>query len=1033
VRFHLYIFLFLITPLLGVAQQSFTRILTTNDGLPSNFINCLYQDSVGRLWIGTDAGIGVYDGLNFAIVTSKDGLASNDVRSITQDEEGNFWLACYDGGVTKFDGKVFTRLTVRHELRSGNIRRVFYSKNFKTLFLGADEGFYTYHNGKIAFYGKANGKLKEEHEVLGFLEGKGFVYVFPYKDYRLKFYPATGVIEQPVDGLLEKSPFWSITSAIVTNKHDTIWGNKFRVSSSAGQKTYKPAKGGLVFNLSEDLKGNIWVPVWSSMDKGVLRFTGNEFVDCTSQFGLDNVGCNAVLYDRNSNILWIGTDGKGLVAVPQEVFSYYPTKSITGSANFVKQFKYKGVLHLLIKDRIVRFHPDGHSETIPITILEKSDAGNLIRKIKRDREQNLPITNGELWRLPEFYDATTDPEGNLWVSTTVGFYRLSADMTSVAKALPLDIRYGRIAFDDQGTLYNWGNWLSNLDVIPDPASKGSADKIQRYSKENATLPKDITQMVPIGLRMLFSSLHGGLYLFDGKTFSHLNKSCPELPDNISDVSLDQKGNIVYCTNTGKVGVGSFEGGRFVLHHQFDSLDQSFGRNFGWVISDKHYNIYLGTNRGMLVIHYPEVYSSQATSVRFYSVNEGYKDFGVTSPVMDDDGVLWLGSQENLLRIDTKTLSDQSHVIQKVELTGFVATLTNYNFLNDLDRHEKKRGIAYWRIPYRLNSLTFQFNCINLLNPEKDRFSIKLEGFDQDFRDVGGDRKAVYTNLPAGKYRFIVRVNNLNTLHKQEKVLLEFTISPPYWQTWWFYVLISGVLFAAVVVFYYVREKRIRRKAQTDLQIAELEMQSLQAQMNPHFVFNVINSIQRYILERDAKKGTELLGDFSRMIRQTFTLSSKRIITLQEEIAYLVSYLKLEQERVAYKFQFNIETEHGLNPADIHIPSMLIQPIVENAIKHGLSPLEGSDGLLTITFTKVDDHSLHCVVEDNGIGIEQSLAAKRDSTTRLSKALNITQRRIELLNQASKGETYSVTVTDRSKFDSAQMGTVVMIVLPVQGD
>jgi anti-sigma regulatory factor (Ser/Thr protein kinase) len=539
-------------------------------------------------------------------------------------------------------------------------------------------------------------------------------------------------------------------------------------------------------------------------------------------------------------------------------------------------------------------------------------------------------------------------------------------------------------------------------------------------------------MVPIGLRMLFSSLHGGLYLFDGKTFSHLNQTCPELPDNLSNVCLDQKGNIVYCTNTGEVGVGSFEDGRFVLHHQFDSLDQSFGRNFSWVISDKHYNIYVGTNRGMLVIHYPEVYSSQATSVRFYSVNEGYKDFGVASPVMDDDGVLWVGSQENLLRIDTKELTGQVTAKTSLILTGMVTTDTTYDFYDPLgsSRAETKYSNS-WRFAYRSNSLTFLFNNFNLLNPEKDRFFIKLEGFNQDFRDVGGDRKAVYTNLPAGKYRFIVRVNNLNTLNKQEKVLLEFTISPPYWQTWWFYILISCVLFAAVVVFYYVREKRIRRKAQTDLQIAELEMQALQAQMNPHFVFNVINSIQRYILERDARKGTELLGDFSRMIRQTLTLSSKRIITLQEEIAYLVSYLKLEQERVAYKFQFNIETEHGINPADIHIPSMLIQPIVENAIKHGLSPLEGSDGLLTITFTKVDDHSLHCVVEDNGIGIEQSLAAKKDSTTRLSKALNITQRRIELFNQSSKIEKYSVTVTDRSKMDVTINGTVVRIILPIQ--
>ncbi|TRZ51024.1 hypothetical protein D4R99_04970 [bacterium] len=1027
-----WILLFILAPLLGLAQQTYTRIITTNDGLPSNIINCIYQDSLGRLWIGTDAGIGVYDGLTFAIATNRDGLASNDVHSIIQDEQGNFWFACYDGGLTKYDGKKFTRLTTHDGLHSNNVRKVYYCKTFKILFIGADDGFYTLKDGKISFYGKANCRLKEEHEVLWFLEGKGFVYVFPFKDNLMKFYPATGEIVQVIGAATDKSPWWSITSAIVTSSKDTVWGNKFNVSTSSGIKSLVPLKGGLVFDLSKDNKGNVWIPIWASADGGILRYDGKEVTDFTHQFGLDETKCNYVHFDKNSNILWVGTDGKGLIAVPPQIFTYYQLSAKNGEKHeFRKLLYYQGTLCLLFKDKIIRFYPDQKPEIIPISILDHSELRKVINQTKRLQQAGIVDIKTELWRSPEYYDAGKDNKGNVWNSSTVGVIRLSPDLRRVIQSMSFDIRYGQIAFDQKGNLYNWGNWLVNLDVITDPASHALPSQIQRYLKTNATLPKDITQMVPIGSRMLFSSLHGGLYLFDGKTFSHLNKTCPELPDNISDVCLDRKGNIVYCTNSGEIGIGSVENGRFMVHHQYNSLDQSYGRNFTWVICDKQNKIYVGTNRGLLVIQYPEVYSAWAISVRFYSNSEGYKDFSMASPVLDHDGNLWLGSQENLLRIDTRALLDQSHSYPKLMLTSFVATLTNYNFLNNLDHHEKKRGIAYWRIPYRFNSLTFQFNCINLLNPEKDRFSVKLEGFDKEFRNIGEDRKVTYTNLPAGKYKFIVRVNNLNSLQTQSQTLVEFTIRLPYWQTWWFYILLSAVLIALVVTFYYEREKRIRKKAKNELQIAELEMHALQTSMNPHFIFNVLNSVQRYILERDVKKETELLGDFSRMIRQTFTLSSKRIITLQEEIAYIASYLKLEQERVAYKFQFNIETEQGINPADVHMPSMLIQPIIENAVKHGLSPLEGVDGLLTIKFAKIDDRSLQCLIEDNGIGIEKSLAAKRDSTTRLSKALNITQRRMELFKQVSKGDTYSVTVTDRRKLDAALNGTVVRIILPVQ--
>jgi ligand-binding sensor domain-containing protein len=1019
-----------IIPLWGSAQQYYTRTFTIDDGLPSNQINCLYQDNVGYLWIGTDAGIAIFDGIGFRILNKKDGLASNDVRAITQDIEGNYWIACYDGGVTKFNGQKFFIFNSNNGLRSNFIRRAYYSKTFETLFIGADDGFYTMKDDKLTFYGEANGKLSEEHEVLWFMEGKGFVYIFPYLDNLYKFYPSTGSLTHLVGEKSEQNgKWWAITSALVTSKNDTVWGNKFAISDHSGYRRLPVPKGGLVFSISEDNDGNIWLPIWSSQTGGILRYNGSRLEDYTSTLGLDGIKCKTTLYDKNTGTLWIGTDGKGLVSVPRKVFTNYSTREFLGEKReYRKLFYYKKSTYILYDDKIVKFDPSAKKEEFPIGILENSNARKLIQSIRYKHRHHLQILNTEFWRAPAFYDVAKDNQGNLWISSTVGFFRLSPDLKSVTKDLLIDTRYGRIEFDLQNNLYNWGFWLNSLDFIPDPTNQRAPYKTQKYSGANVDLPKEITNMIPIGSDMLFSSVYGGLYLYNGIIFNQLNKNNPELPDNISDVCKDQDGNIVFCTNTAEIGIGYIQKGKFIQKRLYDSLDESYGRNFIWVICDKQHNIYAGTNKGMLVIHYSSVLSSQSQSIRFYSKSEGYDDFGVTSPVLDDEGNIWLASQNNIIQIDTKAISPNIFNTPKIILTKLETTDSNYVFNERSGASSKVK----WRFSHNSNNLTFHFNNINLLNPEKDRFSVQLEGFDGEIKDIGSDRKATYTNLPAGKYRYVVRVYNLNTLQKQSSVLLEFIIRPPYWQTWWFYMIMSLILIILFLLIYKARIKRIRKETETQLEFAELEMKALQALMNPHFVFNVMNSLQRYILERDARKGIQLLANFSNMIRQTFSFSSKKFITLQEEITYLESYIKLEQERFTYKFRFEISADDTLNLKDVLIPSMLVQPLVENAVKHGLSPMQGNDGLLIVSF-KTDDNneSLNCIIEDNGIGLNQSIATKQENKTNLSQALSITQRRIELFSRAHKSGKYKVTVSDRSTLQQTQTGTRVEITLPIQ--
>lgn len=1015
----------------GLAQHYYTHTYTINDGLPSNQVNCLYQDNIGRLWIGTDAGIGIFDGLNFSLIDRRDGLASNDIRAIIQDEKGVFWFACYDGGITRYDGERFTSYSMKTGLHSNFIRRLYYSRTFQTLFIGANDGFYTFHNEKFVFYGKANGKLDEEHEVLGFLEARGFVYILSFHYYRMKFYPQTGVIEPIIEDMSDMLPEIGITSAMVTKAGDTVWGNRFRITTRENRSiALNPPRRGLVFALCEDQKGNVWFPLFGVLTSGLLRYNGSAIEDMTDVLGLKDIMTNYVLYDKNSGILWLATEKKGLIKVTESFIIQYPLSGfLKGRHEFRKLYHDKNILYLVFKDLMIKRFPDGRKEGYKIKMEKKN-----FWLIRHD-EQNDPNGYSHLSSgIPEFNEITSDRDGNLWASTTSGFFRLPVQTgeSPVSITKYAGIFEGFIAFDKNNDLFNWGYWTDTLQVIRQPGVSRNPG-IETYTRRSYNLPKEITGIVPYQSGMLFSSLWGGLYYFNGKTFSNLNKSSPSLPGNISNMSIDPAGKIIYCTNTGEIGAGTLEGDHFVHLFRLDSLNDAFGRNFIWLISDRAGNLFVGTNRGMLMLHLPSLYSGAKNDIRLFSASEGYLDYSVIQPVLDDSGGIWLASQENLININTREISKPILLKQEVFLNKLVTTARSYEFADKPESKGLPRGDHGWRFSYQERNLTFYFSSNNMLNPDKDQFSAWLEGFDGSFRELGSDRKAVYTNLPVGTYRFNVRITNLNSQRSETKTLFEFSILPPFWQTWWFIAICILMILIIVAAIYFRRVEVIRRKTKLKLEMAELEMQSLQAQMNPHFVFNVLNSLQRYILERDTKKGIQLLSDFSSMIRQTFTLASRKMITLQEEVTYLESYLKLEQERFANRFHFHITIDDSIQPATIRIPCMLIQPMIENAVKHGLAPLEKRVGMVSVSFTTLDQETLRCVISDNGIGMERSLAMKKETTERLSRALGITQRRIALFRQFYKEPRYEVTIRNRSEFNSDETGVIVEIILPVRKD
>ena len=214
----------------------------------------------------------------------------------------------------------------------------------------------------------------------------------------------------------------------------------------------------------------------------------------------------------------------------------------------------------------------------------------------------------------------------------------------------------------------------------------------------------------------------------------------------------------------------------------------------------------------------------------------------------------------------------------------------------------------------------------------------------------------------------------------------------------------------------------------DKKMFELEQTALRAQMNPHFIFNSLNSVQRFVINNDAEGVNQYLSTFANLIRQTLENSGKQLIPLSHEVKYLETYLRLEQMRSNDRFKYKININPDVDPEETYIPNMIIQPYLENSVIHGMAGKKQNEGIINLTISK--NHKLTCVVEDNGIGIATSKGYKKQvDTGHESMGTAITEKRIEMFNTMNNDK-IELEVMDRSGLNQQENGTKVMIKFPL---
>ena len=497
-------------------------------------------------------------------------------------------------------------------------------------------------------------------------------------------------------------------------------------------------------------------------------------------------------------------------------------------------------------------------------------------------------------------------------------------------------------------------------------------------------------------------------------------------DNTRTIENDSFGNLWIGTYAG--GLLKFNGDYFTTYNINNGLNDELIKSLKW---DEHRNgLWVGTNNGLHFLNTDSI--GEVTQIEMFAEPTGYpfKYCHNKALLLKNNGTL-------LFAANTNDQTNEEHIFSLSGTTkskkSFAPIVQLESFKVNTKRLENLELTNWVNFPlnptlnYTQNQFNFQFNATHFTAGNYIEYQWYLEGLEDDWQAVSTQNNTNYTNLNSGDYTLYLRAKVPNSNWSEEQKY-SFTIKPPIWNTWWFILFGSLILIYIIVFITKRRQKEIHQKQLAEIhqlqQKASLELSALRAQFNPHFVFNVLNSIQGIILCEEPEKAIIYLNDFSRLMRMILNNSRKNLIKLNDEIDFIKKYISLEQLRFEDKFEVEYIYKNNYNPAGSNVPPLLLQPYVENAIKHGLLNRPGG-GKLTIEFEDLDN-AIQCTIIDNGVG--RKIADQKKTKSYTSKGLTMMNERIEYLNTAYSSTLFSHTIDDLNT-EEKYTGTKVVLKFP----
>lgn len=576
---------------------------------------------------------------------------------------------------------------------------------------------------------------------------------------------------------------------------------------------------------------------------------------------------------------------------------------------------------------------------------------------------------------------------------------------------------GALSFPDLKTYLpiNSGNFISSEDssifwspkyhnLLYYPSIKTSL--IYREFSINKPI-SDIVKIARKGDAIILASAFNGLYVIKGNNVLQLNSLNSKIDDMLTDLDSDKNGEIWCTSKTGNLFHIGIKDSIAIVQAFNQGNSKIIGEIYKWLKFSRNH-LFIGTNKGLNKIPVDQLQNPSIDSVYFFNQNNGYNFISADAPECDNQGNIYIFSPDKIIKISDQNIQipQKKIVFNNVSVDNIP---TQINQLNSKNLRSNTKNI-------RIRFLVLKYpNSKNV----KYRYRINES-------EWNNGNEIALESLKSGNYKVICEAQDIETSCVYSDSLI-FQINKPFWLTGWFIILFVFVLITVIYLIIRSRfvqiAKRKDEKDKLNREIAELQIQSLQSQMNPHFVFNSLNSIQSYILSNKIMEAANYLSSLGKLIRINLEHISEEYISLTDEIKFLEEFINIEKLRFkeALNFTFTCTIE---NTDHLFLPPMLIQPLIENSIKYRNNSGKVFKSI-QIEF-ELNQDLLITSITDNGIGRDRSSVELNNDHKGMG--LKLINERMELLNKKNDTIKFRMIITDLF-LDKIPSGTKVQIIIP----
>lgn len=944
------ILLFLLTQSL-FGQNPYYYTLDRTNGLPSNSVYDIFQDSKGFMWFATGKGLCRYDGSVFKTYTS-DTQTSKSGSCINEDSFGRIWYSNFDGYLYYVENGELKNLPQKESV--GYIK---YGIIKDKLFLIQTKS--------VAVYDLKKVQLIQSIPILTSNISSSFVTDTKFCFISDKLYEIEYAKPIKSQELTEDFKKYLNVPIVQANKDEFFIVSKFTnqyYSYKNNQFTQKK------FTCQFDFVQNLAIvdnSPWLCTPNGIIKYENEKGTTYFSEYNI-----SYIFKDKQKNY-WISTINNGLLFIQDF------------ENNFIKLEPKPTILSPFNEQILIGTENEViyglQLDNLKIKTVYKSNSNHPIYQIKgNEKDKKIYFTSLKFKILDQNYKV------------------INETVVAIKDVKKVDESYYSFAGSGLCGLIKVANKKSIWDKLHDKNNKKSRNfnesqllNLNGKSTTYNTFNKTIYYATNVGLKCVDTI---GI-----KDLTFENK-----PIFISN--LQSYKNTVYALSTSEELYRIDDKNNVTKVSVFEKhLKERFTK-----FKIQENSIFIFTTNG--IIEYNLIKNNYRKILPLTS------DLEVTDVAIVKDKIYFATSKGIIVKnkFKNKEFAKPELIINEIKVNGI---LHKTNSLNELE--------------YNQNDIAINFSVLSFIPNEKKNVLYKIN--DGNWNRLDADNKnLILSSLSPGTYKLLLKIDvNYKTSIKE----INFKINKPFWLNTFFLVYLGLIIVALSYTFYKYQIQKIEKKNQLLLDKVNLEknlnqskLKAIKSQMNPHFFYNALNTIQSYILSNDKKQAVSYLSKFSTLTRTILEMSEKESISLSEEIKTLGLYLDIEKARFDEDFNYEINIGYGVDIENIKIPSMLLQPYVENAVKHGLLHKKG-EKKLTIDFERVFD-SLKITIDDNGIGRQKSAELNAiKNKDHLSFATEAMQNRIALLNQY-KQKNIAINFEDKYNKNEQSLGTKVIIEIPI---